>query len=116
MRAKAGMLEHRSVVALDAVGLAAPIKAGGATNGVVEFSVAGERRVFDYAALTGGHGHHVFPQHLLVRAWADALLAAGGRIAFSTEVLAVHQRSPGAGATLVARNEDGEPLSIDCGA
>jgi p-hydroxybenzoate 3-monooxygenase len=117
-RAKAGMLEHRSVRALAEVGLAAPILERGTTNGVVELCVGGQRRVFDYAALTGGHGHHVLSQHLLVRAWADALLAAGGHISFSTEVLAVHQKAddPGAGATVMARAADGEPMSIDCGA
>jgi p-hydroxybenzoate 3-monooxygenase len=115
-RAKAGMLEHRSVRALADVGLATPILERGTTNGVVELCVGGERRVFDYAALTGGHGHHVFSQHLLVRAWADALLAAGGQIAFSTEVLAVHQKgAAGSGAIVMARSDDGEPVSVACG-
>jgi p-hydroxybenzoate 3-monooxygenase len=113
-RAKAGMLEHRSVQALAEVGLAQPIVEHGTTNGVVELCVGGERRVFDYAALTGGHGHHVFPQHQLVRAWANALLARGGHISFSTEVLAIHQKpeAPGAGATVVARTQNGDPVSV----
>jgi 2-polyprenyl-6-methoxyphenol hydroxylase-like FAD-dependent oxidoreductase len=74
-RAKAGMLEHRSVQALARHGLAAPILERGTTNGLVEICVDGTRQAFDDAALTGGHGHHVYPQHLLVRAWADQLLA-----------------------------------------
>lgn len=115
-RAKAGMLEHRSVRALAEVGLAAPILEHGTTNGVVELCVGGERRVFDYAALTGGDGHHVFPQNLLVRAWADALLEAGGRISFSTEALEVHQTAGGTGATVVARSGGGDRVSITCSA
>lgn len=118
------MLEHRSVQALRAHGLAAPILERGTTNGVVEICVDGARQVFDYAALTGGHGHYVYPQHLLVRAWADQLVAAGGRVLFSTEALAIDERAaqPGdsalaapAGATLRAGTASG-PVFVDCDA
>jgi p-hydroxybenzoate 3-monooxygenase len=118
-RAKAGMLEHRSVRALEAHGLAAPILQLGTTNGVVEICVDGARQAFDYAALTGGRGHYVYPQHLLVRAWADQLLAAGGRLAFSTEALdiqapgAVEGAPSAARATVIARSPGG-PLHVDC--
>jgi p-hydroxybenzoate 3-monooxygenase len=116
-RAKAGMIEHRVVRALDAVGLAEPILQRGTTNGVVEICVEGQRHVFDYAALTGGHGHHVYPQHLLVRAWADQLLARGGRVLFATEALAIEPdvSSGGTGATVLAQ-ADGKALAIECGA
>ena len=111
-RAKAGMIERRVVRALDAVGLAGPILQHGTTNGVVEICVEGERHVFDYAALTGGFGHHVYPQHLLVQAWAEQLLARGGRLLFGTEALAIE---PGVGcATVLAQG--GAPLAIECGA
>ncbi len=115
-RAKAGMLEHRSVEALRAAGLAGPILERGTTNGVVELCVDGARHIFDYAALTGGRGHFVFPQHLLVRAWADALLAKGGSLRLSTEVVAIEQAGPGAegAATLRAQSAGGAPLSIEC--
>jgi p-hydroxybenzoate 3-monooxygenase len=120
LRAKAGMLEHRSVQALAAHGLAAPILERGTTNGVVEICVDGARQAFDYAALTGGHGHYVYPQHLLVRAWADQLLAAGGRVLFSTEALGVdgagaeaHAGSSPARATVIARSPSG-PLHVSC--
>jgi p-hydroxybenzoate 3-monooxygenase len=117
-RAKAGMLEHRSVQALRASGLAAPILERGTTNGVVEFRVNGERHLFDYAALTGGRGHFVYPQHLLVQAWAELLLARGGAILSSTEALSVEQTSPdrpgSSQATVIARPEGAEPLALDC--
>ncbi len=116
-RAKAGMLEHRSVQALRPSGLAEPILTRGTTNGVVEFRVDGQRHVFDYAALTGGRGHFVYPQHLLVQAWAELLLERGGAILFSTEALSIDQewvRAPSGRATLIARAEGAEPLALDC--
>lgn len=114
-RAKAGMIEHRVVRALEALGLAGPILEQGSTNGIVEICVEGTRNVFDYAALTGGHGHHVYPQHLLVRAWSDRLAARGGRIEFATEALTV-EAGPGSGATLQARREGSTPLAIESAA
>jgi len=114
-RAKAGMIEHRSVQALASSGLAAPILEHGSSNGVVEFRLNGAGRVFDYAALTGGRGHYVYPQHLLVRAWADALLAQGGRLRFGTEVSSLEPATrPELGARVLARDAEAEPLEIDC--
>ena len=111
-RAKAGMIEHRVVRALDSVGLAAPILTNGTTNGVVEICIEGERHVFDYAALTGGHGHYVYPQHLLVRAWADLLVARGGHLAYATEALDIEPTA--SGANVHARRPDDSRVSIAC--
>jgi p-hydroxybenzoate 3-monooxygenase len=117
VRAKAGMIEHRSVQALRPSGLAAPILERGTTNGVVELRVNGEGHVFDYAALTGGRGHFVFPQHLLVQAWAERLIEKGGAILFSTDAVAIdpeaEARAPGR-ASVVARKQSGESLAVDC--
>lgn len=121
-RAKAGMLEHRSVQALEPHGLATPILERGTRNGVVELRVDGAGHVFDYAALTGGRGHFVYPQHLLVRAWADLLLERGGALRFSTEVTGLEgiEEHPGsaarARATVRAVGAAGAPLAIECGA
>jgi p-hydroxybenzoate 3-monooxygenase len=87
----------------------------------VEICVEGVRHVFDYASLTGGHGHSVFPQHLLVRAWVDQLLEVGGRVLFSTEATAIDGNGAGradegdAGATVRAQSAQG-PVEIRCGA
>jgi p-hydroxybenzoate 3-monooxygenase len=114
-RAKAGMIEHRTVRALERVGLAAPILEHGGTNGVVEFRVGGESRVFDYGALTGGRGHFVYPQHLLVRAWCERFLARGGHVRFATEVMgfeyADERRER---ATVFGRDAEGRPLALAC--
>jgi p-hydroxybenzoate 3-monooxygenase len=111
-RAKAGMIEHRTVQALSRAGLAAPILEQGSSNGLVEFRVQGAGRVFDYAAHTGGRGHFVYPQHLLVRAWADAFTARGGSLSYATEVTSIEQ-AHGA-ACVLARTASGEPRSIHC--
>jgi p-hydroxybenzoate 3-monooxygenase len=125
-RAKAGMIEHRTVQALQPHGLAAPILEHGTTNGVTEFCLDGERRAFDYAALTGTRGHYVFPQHRLVQAWADRLVAKGGTLLFSTRVTAIEQRAaepfasaePDADGTaralVAASGADGTLLEIGC--
>jgi p-hydroxybenzoate 3-monooxygenase len=111
-RAKAGMIEHRTVQALSRVGLAAPIMEHGSSNGHVEFRVQGAARVFDYAALTGGRGHFVYPQHLLVRAWADAFVGAGGSLSYATEVTSLEQ-AHGA-AHVQARADSGSARSVHC--
>jgi p-hydroxybenzoate 3-monooxygenase len=114
-RAKAGMIEQRSVQALASAGLAAPILEHGVSNGVVEFRLDGVGRVFDYAALTGGRGHFVYPQHLLVRAWADALLERGGSLHFATEVTSIEPETrPEQGARVLAQSAEREPLEVAC--
>jgi p-hydroxybenzoate 3-monooxygenase len=116
VRAKAGMLEHQTVQALTRWGLAAPILERGGTNGIVEFRIDGVGHVFDYASLTGGRGHFVYPQHLLVRAWADRLLERGGDLRFATEVTSLDAGPAGEAACSVvqAHTASGEALSIRC--
>jgi p-hydroxybenzoate 3-monooxygenase len=111
-RAKAGMIEHRTVEALSRVGLAAPILEQGSSNGHVEFRVQGAARVFDYAALTGGRGHFVYPQHLLVRAWADSFVARGGSLSYATEVTSIEQANGAARAQTCTSS--GAAHSIHC--
>jgi p-hydroxybenzoate 3-monooxygenase len=117
--AKAGMIEPRSVLALERHGLAGPIRERGGVNGVVEIRVGGQSHVFDYAKLTGGPGHFVYPQNLLVQAWAESFVERGGVLAFATEATAIEPHADGeandaAGATVRARNAAGELLCIDC--
>jgi len=88
-RAGAGLIEHRTVRRLDAHGLAEPILTRARTNGACEFRVGGRALVLDYGALTRGRGHFVYPQHELVGALAERLLASGGEIRFGTRVTGV---------------------------
>jgi p-hydroxybenzoate 3-monooxygenase len=88
-RAGAGLIEHRTVQLLDEHGLAEPILAGGGANNACEFRFEGQAFVLDYAALTGGRGHFIYPQHELVAALAHRLSAGGGDIRFGVPVTGV---------------------------
>jgi p-hydroxybenzoate 3-monooxygenase len=82
-RARAGLLEHRTVRYLTDQGLAGRLVAEGRQTGWSDFQVLGRRIRLDYAALTGGHRHWVYPQQLLVRDLNAELTAAGRTPLFS---------------------------------
>ncbi|MFG2878720.1 4-hydroxybenzoate 3-monooxygenase [Streptomyces sp. NPDC048337] len=66
-RARAGLLEHRTVAYLDSHGLADRLIADGARHGSCDFLCQGRRLRLDYCALTGGAHHWVYPQQFLAR-------------------------------------------------
>lgn len=119
-RTKAGMIEHQSVKALAAVGLAEPILERGGRNGLIEFRVEGKPLVLDYAALTGGQGHYVLPQQLLVAEWLASFEARAGATALGCEAEALHVEPGGAdlarpgGARVVMREADGSRVNVGC--
>lgn len=120
-KTKAGMIEHQTVKALAAVELAEPIVARGSRNGVLEFRLDGMPLVFDYAALTGGQGHHVFPQQLLVQEWLGNFGARGGAVAFGAEAVALSVEPGSAEVARPARAQvvvrdllDGQMTTIGC--
>jgi p-hydroxybenzoate 3-monooxygenase len=119
-KTKAGMIEHQSVQALAAVDLAGPILERGSRNGLLEFRVDGQPLVFDYAALTGGQGHHVLPQQLLVEEWLQSFAARGGSVALGHEAVALRVEPGGAdvaapgAAQLALRDKDGQSVSVRC--
>jgi p-hydroxybenzoate 3-monooxygenase len=102
------------------VGLAQPIVERGSRNGLLEFRLDGMPLVFDYAALTGGQGHYVFPQQLLVEEWLGRFSTRGGGIAFGTEAVALNVEPGGAElarparAQVVVRDPDGQTQTIGC--
>src|SRR5262245_7176159 len=59
------------------------------TSEACEFRRAGVRHVFDYAELTGGVRHHVYPQQLLVADLIEELRAVGGDVAFERPAAAI---------------------------
>lgn len=77
-RARAGLLEHRTVAYLSGQGLADRLVAEGRRTGWSDFQVLGRRIRLDYAGLTGGYQHWVYPQQSLIRD-LNAELAAAGR-------------------------------------
>jgi p-hydroxybenzoate 3-monooxygenase len=84
-RARAGLIEARTVALLDRHGLADGLRVRGFTSEACEFRRDGVRHVFDYAALTGFR-HHIYPQQLLVADMIDSLRACGGKVAFGCAV------------------------------
>ncbi|MFG2733788.1 FAD-dependent monooxygenase [Streptomyces harbinensis] len=90
-RARAGLLEERTVSHLRRHGLAGRLLAEGTRHGWCEFLCAGHRLRMDYAAL-GGAEHWVYPQHWLVRDLIAALETAGRPPRFGVPVLAVEER------------------------
>ncbi|HUL27103.1 MAG TPA: FAD-dependent monooxygenase [Streptosporangiaceae bacterium] len=92
---KAGLIEYRTVRLLEREGIAGPILRFTAENHRCEFRTPGETVLLDYAALTGGRPHYIYPQHQLVQRVCESLIAAGGEIRFSHAVRAVRQDSGG---------------------
>jgi p-hydroxybenzoate 3-monooxygenase len=89
--AGAGLIEHRTVRALESHGLAEPILVHGGTNSVCEFRFEGRSFALEYGALTGGRGNFIFPQHQLVAAFAGQFVAGGGEIRFGVGAFKVVQ-------------------------
>jgi p-hydroxybenzoate 3-monooxygenase len=98
--AKAGAIEYRTVELLRSVDIADSVLEFDVTNGRCEFRTPDERVVFDYGAMTGGRPHFVYPQHLMVGALCDALLAAGGEVRFGCTIGGVDQYDEGVTLTL----------------
>lgn len=88
-RPKAGLIEYRTVQLLAAEGIAGTILHFATENHRCEFRTPGEAIVIDYGALTGGRPQYVYPQHELVGALADALLASGADIRLDATVTGV---------------------------
>ena len=105
-RPKAGLVEYRTVQLLAREDIAGRIVPFTTENHRCEFRTPGESVLLEYAALTGGRPHYIYPQHELVRRLCEALTAAGGEIRFGHAVRAVTQDS--SGVALSAEGPDGE--------
>jgi p-hydroxybenzoate 3-monooxygenase len=106
-RARAGLIEARTVALLERHGLADRLHAHGLTSEACEFRRGGVRYVFNYARLSGFR-HHVYPQQLLVADMIDALRACGGEVTFQCPVAEVRVAKP---PVIVLAN--GEAVSCD---
>jgi len=91
-RARAGVIEHRTALTLERLGLADGLLTKGQSQSSCEFRYPGGFFVLQYGALTGGAVHKVYPQQLLVREMIGAYLKAGGDLLFETaaESVAMH--------------------------
>ena len=111
--AGAGLMEYRTVRALESHGLAEPILAHGGTNSVCEFRFEGRSLALDYGALTGGRVNFIYPQHELVAAFAERFVASGGEIRFGVRALKVQQIADGATVSAVV-DGSGEHMQVRC--
>jgi p-hydroxybenzoate 3-monooxygenase len=109
---KAGLIEYRTVRLLEREGIAPGILDFSVENHRCEFRTPAESVVVEYAALTGGRPHYIYPQHLLVQRLCDSLLEAGGEVRFGQAVRAV-RHSPG-GAVLSVDGPGGDRSQIEC--
>jgi p-hydroxybenzoate 3-monooxygenase len=109
----AGLIEHRTVQLLEPHGLAEPILLHGGTASVCEFRLEEQSFALEYGALAGGRGNFIYPQHELVSAFAQRLVAAGGVIHFGLRASKVEQADDGAIVAAVAETSE-EPLRVRC--
>src|ERR1700677_368213 len=94
---KAGLVEYRTVQQLAAEGIAGSVLAFTTENHRSEFRTPEESVLVEYAAMTGGQPHYIYPQHELVHRLCAALTAAGGVVRFGHSVLAGTQEAGGGG-------------------
>ncbi len=114
-RARAGLIEHRTVAFLERSGLAAGLLAHGMQHGSCTFIDGGEAFSVPYADLAGGRRHHIYPQQFLVRDLIATYAGRDGEILFGHEVTELDRGNLAAAATLVARPADGTAsVEITC--
>ncbi|MFE7441743.1 4-hydroxybenzoate 3-monooxygenase [Streptomyces chartreusis] len=88
-RARAGFLAAGTVRILERHGLAEGLHRHGQAHSTCEFRTEDGRFRLDYSALGRGERHTVYPQQLLVTDLLTRFLAAGGRVDFGAEAVAV---------------------------
>ncbi|MER6394984.1 4-hydroxybenzoate 3-monooxygenase [Kitasatospora sp. NPDC001603] len=105
-RARAGFLAPNTLRILDRHGLAEGLHRNGKQHGACEFRTAEGRFRLDYGKLGRREPHTVYPQQYLVTDLLTSYLAAGGRVHFETEALAVHDTGT-TRPTVAVREADG---------
>jgi p-hydroxybenzoate 3-monooxygenase len=109
---KAGLIEYRTVRLLEREGIAPAVLDFSVQNHCCEFRTPGESVVLEYAVLTGGRPHYIYPQHQLVQRLCDSLTEAGGQVRFGQAVRAVrHSRG---GVVLSVEGPGGDRSQIEC--
>ena len=109
---KAGLIEYRTVELLRRENIAPSVLDFSVENHRFEFRTPDESVVLDYAALTGGRPHYIYPQHQLVHRLCETLTEASGEIRFGHTVRTVRQ-DPG-GVVLSVEGPDGDRRQVRC--
>ncbi len=107
-RARAGFLAANTVRILERHGLAEGLRRRGQAHSTCEFRTEDGRFRLDYSGLGRGESHTVYPQQHLVTDLLTRFLAAGGRIDFATEAVAVLDTDTDRPSVAV-READGRP-------
>ena len=90
-RARAGLLENRTVELLDRLGLSARLHAEAAVHHGCEFRVDGESFFADYSKMYDGKPHFVYPQQEVVADLLDGFESSGGTVYYETQAAKVLQ-------------------------
>ena len=109
---KAGLIEYRTVRLLEREGIAPSILDFSVENHRCEFRTPAESVVVEYAALTGGRPHYIYPQHQLVQRLCDTLTESGGQVRFGHTVEAVRQHA--GGVVLAVDGSGGDRSEVAC--
>jgi p-hydroxybenzoate 3-monooxygenase len=83
-RARAGLLEYRTVATFERMGLAKRLFEEGHRHTGCEFRSAGQRSYIDFSELYEGRSHHVYPQQEVVADLLGGLVDAGGDVRLGT--------------------------------
>jgi p-hydroxybenzoate 3-monooxygenase len=108
-RARAGMLEYRTVETLDRMGLAKRLYEEGHPHAQVEFRSRGDRFVMDLPSYYDGRSQHVFPQQEVVRDLLDNLVRLGSDVRLGQTAAGLDD----SGARPVVTMADGSAIEAD---
>jgi p-hydroxybenzoate 3-monooxygenase len=99
-RARAGLLEYRTVATFERMGLAKRLFAEGHRHTGCEFRSAGRSSYTDFAELYEGRSHHVYPQQEVVTDLLDGLQDARGDVRLGVAVERIEFDGDGVAAHL----------------
>jgi len=108
-RARAGLLEYRTVETLNRMGLAKRLYEEGHPHVRCEFRSQGQSFVMDLPDYYEGRSQHVFPQQEVVKELLDGLVSAGGEIRLGSTAVGLDD----SGAQPVVKLADGSAIVAD---
>ena len=108
-RARAGLLEYRTVETLNRMGLAKRLYEEGHPHVRCEFRSQGQSFVMDLPDYYEGRSQHVFPQQEVVKELLEGLVSAGGEIRLGSTAVGLDD----SGAQPVVKLADGSAIVAD---
>jgi p-hydroxybenzoate 3-monooxygenase len=107
------MLEHRTVRMFEDAGLADRMLAESDKHTTCEFRINGTAHEVNYADLSGGQPHYVYPQQEVVTDLVGHFLAGGGDIRFEASDVELHDLR-GTRPAVTWTSADGARERLDC--